>query len=95
MHVIVMARGTECGCHKHAHLVPQEVHHIWPTGYHGPDTNENKIKVCANAHSDIHYLMNAMLRGRTYDLRQYGPKVRQYAIRGYNEVIAYAESASP
>jgi hypothetical protein len=87
-----MARGRECGCHVHPQLVPQEVHHIWPSGYHGPDIPSNKVKICANAHSDIHYLMEAMLRGKPYDLREYGPKVRHYAIRGYNEVMAYAAS---
>lgn len=89
-----MARGTNCAAHKHTHLVPIEVHHIWPTGYHGPDTPENKVPICANAHSDIHYLMNALLRGRKVNKREYGPRVRELAQRGYDEVIAYAESLS-
>lgn len=92
---IYMARGIECACHKHSHRVPQEVHHVWPKEYHGPDDASNKIKICCNAHSDIHYLMNAMLRKHPYDLREYGPKVRHYATRGYNEVMAYCESLLP
>lgn len=90
-----MARGRECACHKHDQLIPQEVHHVWPQEYHGPSTPDNLIRICCNAHSDIHYLMNAMLKGKPYDLREYGPKVREYAIRGYNEVMEYGKSLSP
>ena len=89
-----MARGTECAVHVHRSMVPQEVHHIWPRGYHGPDTPDNKIKICSNAHSDIHYMMEALLRGKKIDLREFGPGVRKYARRGYEEVIAYGESLS-
>ena len=89
-----MARGDYCEVHKHDYLVPQEVHHIWPRGYHGPDTDDNKIKICSNAHSDIHYLMEAMLKGKKVDKRLFGPGVRKYAQKGYDAVIAYGESLS-
>jgi hypothetical protein len=36
--------------------------------------------------------MDAMFKQKPYDLREYGPKIREYAFRGYNEVMAYAES---
>jgi hypothetical protein len=67
------------------------MHHIWPLGYHGPDTKANKIKICPNAHSDIHHLMEAMLRGKAINYAEYGPTIRQYARQGYDSVIAYAD----
>ena len=76
-------------------MVSYEIHHIWPTAYHGPDTPENKVKVCPSAHSDIHHLMELMLRGKTYGLHLYGPAVRQLAKAGYRQVIAYAEELTP
>lgn len=86
-----MARGNYCEVHKHGtQLVPQERHHVWPIGYHGPDTAANKILICANAHSDIHYFMDHMLRHKGVwpdDWRTYSPKIRAFAIRGYNETL--------
>jgi hypothetical protein len=79
-------------CHKHRSLVSYERHHVWPLGYHGPDTAANKVKICPNAHSDIHYLMELILRGKPYDLTEYGPAVRELALRGAREVTAYADS---
>jgi hypothetical protein len=76
----------------HEQLVPQERHHVWPLGYHGPDVASNRVLICANAHGDIHYLMEAMLKGRAVDRRTYGPGVRTLADRGYALVMAYAES---
>ena len=89
-----MARGHNCQAHKHHQLVPIEVHHIWPRGYHGPDVDENKIAICSNAHSDVHYLLEALLKGKNVDKREYGPVVRQLAQRGYEEVMNYAASIS-
>lgn len=83
--------NTGFQCHVHREWVSFDWHHVHPTQYHGPDTQENLIKVCPNAHRDIHHLMEAMLRGKSYNLRQYGPSVRRYALQGYEEVIAYAE----
>ena len=95
LRIYKMARGKSCVCHRHDSLVPIEVHHVWPQQYHGPDTEENLIDTCANAHSDIHYLLNAMLKGKPYDLREYGPMVRHYAKRGYDDIMAYCESLIP
>ena len=82
-------------CHAHHDMVSYEIHHIWPLSYHGPDTAANKVKVCPNAHSDIHYLMERMFRGRSYSWREYGPAVRHLARAGYLQVTAYAESIKP
>lgn len=84
-------RGHNCAAHKHSQLVPLEAHHVWPKQYHGPDTPANKVTICANAHSDTHYLLEAMLRQHPYDAREYGPGVRILATRGYLQVMAYGK----
>jgi hypothetical protein len=81
-------------CHRHDSMVSYELHHVWPLGYHGPNTAANKIKICPNAHSDIHYLMEAILRGKPYNLREYGPTVRHYARSGADQVLAYGDRLS-
>ena len=88
-----MARDNKgFACHAHPSLVSYEIHHVWPREYHGPDTKANKVKICCNAHSDIHYLLQRMLGGKPYDLREFGPQVRRLAVSGYEQVIAYADS---
>lgn len=87
-----MARSREgFVCHAHDTMVSYEMHHVWPLGYHGPDTKANKIKICCNAHSDIHYLMELILKGKPYRPQEYGPQVRLFAQRGADQVMAYAE----
>jgi hypothetical protein len=88
-----MARSKgDLVCHTHDSLVSFEVHHVWPQEYHGPNTKKNLVKICCNAHSDIHDLMNKMLRGKPYNLVEYGPNIRALALRGYNDIMAYAAS---
>lgn len=87
-----MARGRNCAVHRHTFLVPIEVHHVWPLGYHGLDLLANKVPMCANGHSDTHYLLESLLRGRKVNRTEYGPGVRKYAQRGYEQVMAYAQS---
>lgn len=89
-----MARGQFCEVHTHDSNVPQEKHHVWPLGYHGPNTKENIIVICCNAHSDIHYFMEFMLKhnGKYPDnWRTYGYQVRRFAKSGYYKVMAYGE----
>ena len=91
-----MARSnTGFVCHKHRAKVSYEIHHVWPQGYHGPDRAWNKIKICCNAHSDIHHLMELILKGKPYNSHDYGPAIRFYAIYGAQQVMAYAESIKP
>lgn len=73
-------------------MVSYEIHHVWPEGYHGPNIASNKVKICCNAHSDIHDLMERMLRGKPYDPKLYGRTIRALAQRGYDAVTLYAES---
>jgi len=88
-----MARSyTGFVCHSHTSLVSFEVHHVWPQEYHGPNTKENLVKICCNAHSDVHFLLSAMLKGKPYDLREYGPSIRDIAQRGYRAIMAYGEA---
>lgn len=90
-----MARDNKgFSCHHHTRMVSYEIHHVWPLGYHGPDTITNKIKICPNAHADIHYLMERMLRGKPVVLIEYGREVRRWALFGYDQVMAYGEERS-
>lgn len=93
-----MPRGYECECHVHESKIPQERHHVWPMGYHGPDTAANKILICCNAHSDIHYYMEYLLKhngANPPDWRTYGPDVRFFARKGFDQVMAYGASLVP
>ena len=87
-----MKRGLDCAAHKHDSLVPLEDHHVHPLGYHGPDVKANKVRICANAHSDAHYMLELMLKKKAFDAREYGGGVRAIALRGYAAVMAYGES---
>ena len=78
-------------CHNHTSMVSYELHHVWPVGYHGPDTAANKIKICPNAHSDIHFLMELMFRGKPHNPREYGTNIRIFARARYLAVTSYAE----
>lgn len=89
-----MARGTLCVAHKHRSLVPIEWHHVWPLGYHGPNTTANKIPTCSNTHGNIHYYMEALFKSggtRPPNWRTYGDDTRYWAKKGYDQVMAYAE----
>lgn len=85
------AMGTECWCHKHRELIPYEDHHVWPLGAGGPNVKENKVRICANAHSSVHDLLLKMLKADTADLpwvvrRSYGRKVRRLAVAGFTAI---------
>lgn len=84
--------GTTCAVHRHRELVPLHVHHIFPQGEGGPDEEWNKITVCANGHYSIHALLDIFKKQRGnvpwIVQRRYGKKVREYAQRGYEEIIA-------
>lgn len=92
-------RGTDCFAHNHDHLVPLEDHHVWPLGYHGPNTAANRRKGCANTHSDTHYFLELLLKNNgkvTWTIaRTYGMGVRKVATEGYYKVMQYAASLVP
>lgn len=81
--------GQECACHAHREMVPIERHHVWPLGMGGPNTEANKITVCANAHYSIHAFMDLLVKndGDVYpnESRRFSAKVRRYARSGYGQ----------
>ena len=79
-------------CHKHTSLVSFEQHHVHPREYHGPTQPDNLVKICCNAHSDVHFLLHLMLTGKPYVLAEYGPNIRAIAKRGYDAIMAYSAS---
>ena len=90
-----MARSnTGFVCHAHTTKVSYEIHHVWPQEYHGPNSKSNLVKICCNAHSDIHWLLNLMLKGKPYVLSDYGPHIRTLAQQGYDAIMAYGKSLS-
>lgn len=94
-----MVRSVVCGAHVHDSLVPIERHHVWPLGYHGPNTKDNIVELCCNAHSDVHYLLERLLKTGDNvpweEERTYGRGVRVVAQRGYLAVMAYSATLSP
>jgi hypothetical protein len=86
------AMGDNCWAHKHRELVPIEVHHVWPVGNGGPNVKENKVSLCANAHS-----FHSRSAGEDGEgghrravpwlvRRRYGRKVRRLASAGFQAI---------
>jgi hypothetical protein len=88
-HPLGVRMGTTCVCHIHRERVPIELHHVWPLGMGGPNTDGNKIWVCANAHYSIHAYLDLLVKhgGQVppEEARFYGAKVRRYAQSGYDQ----------
>jgi hypothetical protein len=85
------AMGGRCWAHTHREWVPENEHHVWPTGHGGPNIAGNRVWLCANAHGAVHLLMDKMLAAGTEKLpwlllRRFGPKVRRLAVAGYRAV---------
>lgn len=55
-----MSRGRECAAHSHRSAVAQERHHLQPKSRGGLDVATNMRTLCANAHGDVHYLLDAI-----------------------------------
>ena len=88
--------GTKCAVHAHDAWVPLNDHHIWPLGDGGPDTAENKITVCANAHYSIHAVMDHIERRHRFGfapewefMRRFSPAVRDLARQGWEQIQAH------
>ena len=85
-----MKRGKECGVHVHQANVPQEDHHIRPLSRGGPNVKDNRIRICANGHSDAHYVMDLCEDYKGYEnipraiLRSFGYRVRRLGKRGWD-----------
>ena len=53
-----MTRGVRCQAHKHSSVVAEENHHLQPMSRGGRTVAANMRYLCANAHSDTHYLLD-------------------------------------
>jgi hypothetical protein len=86
----VQKRGTDCAVHRHWDNVPLEDHHIFPKEFGGKTFEGNLIRVCANAHSDIHYYIALLVRFNglvPWNIeRTFGKSVRTVAQQGYNSI---------
>lgn len=92
------AEGFVCkggACHQKHTMQSFEVHHVWPQEFHGPTISSNLVKICSNAHSNTHDLLNKMLRSKPYDIKTYSVTERILARRGYTAIMAYGASLAP
>lgn len=82
-----MPMGTECSVHRHRSWVPVESHHIWPVGMGGPNTPENRVPLCANAHYTVHEVIRRLINGHgvVADSRRFSARVKALALRGWTE----------
>jgi hypothetical protein len=53
-----MPRGIRCEAHHHTAVVAEERHHLQPLSRGGLTVAANMRWLCANAHSDAHYLLD-------------------------------------
>lgn len=58
-----MARGVRCQAHRHTSVVAEENHHLQPMSRGGRTVAANMRYLCANAHSDTHYLLDLIEDG--------------------------------
>lgn len=90
--------STSRPCLLHTKHVPNShvnhVHHIWPRGHGGPDTDDNKVVVCATGHYNIHRLLEEYLTYRgepPYSFgKQFSREERKYARLGYERIVRKA-----
>lgn len=88
-----MARAKSgFACHHHTTMVSYQIHHVWPKEFDGPNTKDNKVQICPNAHSDIHFLMDHMLAAKPYNWREFGPGIRRLAQIGFDQIIAHPKA---
>lgn len=85
-HVVM---SDTCSVHIHHEWVPIEVHHVWPKGLGGPDTVENKVKICANGHYTVHAYIDLLMKYAGVvpaDLKiHFGYQSRNLAQQGWTE----------
>jgi hypothetical protein len=84
-----MARS--CAAHKHRTEEPLDAHHVYPLYAGGPDTVDNLVDLCPNAHRAVHEYLRELLKEErtglfTLDRRCYGPRVREIALEGYRRI---------
>jgi hypothetical protein len=84
-----MPMGVTCAVHRHRSWVPVERHHVWPLGFGGPDTDANRVGICANGHYAVHEYLDRLIssggRVPSDQARHFGPKVRALALSGWQQ----------
>lgn len=60
-----MARGIRCQAHRHESAVAEENHHLQPQSRGGLTVRANMRYLCANAHGDVHYLLDLIEKHAT------------------------------
>lgn len=83
--------GSDCWAHVHLSHVPLEDHHVWPLGDGGPNVKANRRRLCSNAHSSTHDLLDKMRKTEGGAVpwtvrRLYGWRVRRLALAGYQAI---------
>lgn len=87
-----MKRSRLCGAHVHNATVPIETHHIEPKEYGGKTEPDNLVKICSNAHGNVHYFIGLLLKhaGKVpmTEARTFGIREREIAAEGYRRIVA-------
>lgn len=89
---------TTAACTVHRTHEPRpllvELHHIWPLGMQGPDTDANKVAICVQGHYNVHTLLGDLIR--TGKMRRQGTAgEKQLAQRGFDEWVAAGKPGHP
>ena len=91
-HMWGVRMGRGCIAHRHTSWVPENAHHVWPLGDGGPDTWDNQVILCANAHYSVHSLLDLARKAGSVQAvpwqvrRQYGSAVRVLATLGWERI---------
>lgn len=90
---IGMTSSKVCLCVRDHNPNPMEPHdhHIIPKSWGGPDTPENKVKLCPTAHSNVHHLLDHYVRHFRAGLgeppwaiqQHYSPYIRGLAAKAW------------
>ena len=60
-----LGKWWSTNCEVHGYHWPKvrgiHMHHIWPLGMNGPDTQDNTVEVCPTGHMHIHMLIDLLL----------------------------------
>lgn len=79
-----------CFAHKHRDEVPLDLHHVWPLGEGGPDVKSNLVRLCPNAHRQVHSYIRLLKKhnGKAPWLKRkfYGRWVRYVGQAGYDAI---------
>jgi hypothetical protein len=94
---------TALPCEGHTFHRPtshvNEVHHIRPLGHGGADHPDNKVRLCATGHNNVHRLLDRLLStgGKVpgAELRTYARGERKLARDGYDRIVQNTHGRLP